>query len=164
MKQHDHIFLFLIYLEPNAPFIKVNLLNSFVGVKLHIPMLVCHFRVWCVKELLHPTLSIWHTCAEKLYEPGRRCVDAKRERLMGRLGWVEPRHRWRLEADVPAELLGEVPANFETVTEVHWARGLPLNGWWDLGKQMLKNVYDSTEMSSLVVRQRGLSAKFWNWR
>lgn len=95
------------------------------------------------------------TC-RNLYEPGRRCVDAERERLMERVGWGEPGHRWRQEADVPAELLGEVPANFETVTEVLWANGLPLNGWWDLRKQMLKNASDSAEMS-LEVQQCGES-------
>lgn len=75
---------------------------------------------------------------------------------MERVEWGEPGHRWRQEADVPAELLGEVPANFETVTEVLWANGLPLNGWWDLRKQMLKNASDSAEMS-LEVQQCGES-------
>lgn len=60
-------------------------------------------------------------------------------KLTGRGGLGGPGHRWLWKADVPAELFGVVPASSQTLTEVRRADRLPLNGWLDLGKQMLKN-------------------------
>lgn len=153
----DHIFLFFLYLESNAAFVEASSLVDLLlwgwscTNKCQCVLLEC--GVSALRSLFTPAAQCggihFPTCWN-LYEPGRRCVEAERERLTERVGWGEPGHRWRQHADVPAELLGEVPANVETVTEVLWASGPPLNGWRDLRKQMLKNASDSAEMSQEV--------------
>ena len=110
------------------------------------PSAVCNV---CIRAYVCVCLKFWSYRERE----DRERRERERGRLTERKGLGGPGHRWLWEADVPAELLGVVPASSETVTEVRRANRLPQNGWLDLGKQMLKNAFHASEMSLEPLRR-----------